>query len=109
MRACLGASRPSYAAWRPRRRPSLPKRHRVCCPQRRRPNDPIDEVKHAWEARVRCHRCEKSYVAHEMDRDPSGDHAAICAACATGPAFHAAAREESLAYRRVARQPSQVA
>ena len=44
-----------------------------------------------------------------MDRDPSGDHAAICAACATGPAFHAAAREESLAYRRVARQPSQVA
>ena len=74
-----------------------------------RPNDPIDEVEDAWEARVQCHRCDKSYVAHEMDRDPSGDHAAICAACATGPAFHAAAREESLAYRRVAREPSQVA
>jgi hypothetical protein len=44
-----------------------------------RPYDPIDEVPDAWEARVRCHD-------------------AICAACATGPAFHAAAHEESRAY-----------
>ena len=49
-----------------------------------RPYDPIDEVEDAWEARVRCHRCDKSYVAHEMDRDPTGGHEAICAACATG-------------------------
>lgn len=69
-----------------------------------RPNDPIDEVSDAWEARVRCHRCEKSYVAHEMDRDPTADHEAICAACATGPAFHAAAREESLQYRPTAQR-----
>ena len=38
----------------------------------KRPNDPIDEVEDAWEARVRCHRCDKSYVAQEMDRDPTG-------------------------------------
>ena len=66
-----------------------------------RPNDPIDEVADAWEARVRCHRCDKSYVAHEMDRDPTGGHEAICAACATGPAFHAAASHEA----REARTP----
>jgi purine-cytosine permease-like protein len=60
-----------------------------------RPYDPIDEVDDAWAARVRCHRCDKSYVAHEMDRDPTGGHQAICAACATGPAFHAAARKEA--------------
>jgi hypothetical protein len=60
-----------------------------------RPHDPIDEVEDAWAARVRCHRCDRSYVAHEMDRDPTGGHKAICAACATGPAVHAAARREA--------------
>ena len=60
-----------------------------------RPHDPIDEVEDAWAARVRCHRCDRSYVAHEMDRDPTGGHQAICAACATGPAVHAAARREA--------------
>lgn len=60
-----------------------------------RPNDPIDEVDDPWEARVRCHRCKKSYVAHEMDRDPTAGHQAICAACATGAAFHTAARHEA--------------
>jgi hypothetical protein len=60
-----------------------------------RPNDPIDEVDDAWEARVRCHRCDKSYVAHEMDRDPTAGHEAICAACATGAAFHTAASREA--------------
>ena len=73
-----------------------------------RPNDPIDEVPDAWEARVRCHRCDKSYVAHEMDRDPSGGHEAICAACATGPAFHSAAREESNQHNRSAPAPAGV-
>jgi hypothetical protein len=44
---------------------------------------------------VRCHRCDKHYLARETDRDPSADHQAICAACATGPAFYAAARNEA--------------
>jgi purine-cytosine permease-like protein len=62
-----------------------------------RPHDPIDEVDDPWEARVRCHRCEKSYLARETDRDPSAGHQAICAACATGGAFYSAARRESQA------------
>ena len=61
----------------------------------RGPYDPLDEVEDPWEVRVRCHRCDKSYVAQEMDRDPTADHQAICAACATGPAFYAAARHEA--------------
>ena len=60
-----------------------------------RPYDPLDEVDDAWGARVRCHVCDKSYVAREMDRDPSAGHQAICAACATGRAFHAAAHREA--------------
>jgi purine-cytosine permease-like protein len=60
-----------------------------------RPNDPALEVDDPWEARVRCHRCEKSYLAREMDRDPTAGQQAICAACATGTAFYAAARREA--------------
>jgi purine-cytosine permease-like protein len=59
-----------------------------------RPYDPLDEVDDAWEARIRCHACDKSYVAREMDRDPAAGHQAICAACATGARFHAAAHRE---------------
>ncbi|GAA3251045.1 allantoin permease [Pseudonocardia petroleophila] len=47
-----------------------------------RGNDPRDEVDDAWEARIRCHVCDLSYVAIEMDRDPSAGGAAICSACA---------------------------
>jgi purine-cytosine permease-like protein len=61
-----------------------------------RPYDPLDEVDDAWEARIRCHACDKSYVAREMDRDPAADHQAICAACATGRAFHSAAHREHI-------------
>ena len=51
-----------------------------------RPDDPTDEVDDPWEARVRCHACDKSYIAQEMDRDPTAGHQAICAACApAGP------------------------
>jgi purine-cytosine permease-like protein len=60
-----------------------------------RPNDPALEVDDPWEARVRCHRCEKSYLAREMDRDPTAGQQPICAACATGTAFYAAARREA--------------
>jgi purine-cytosine permease-like protein len=61
-----------------------------------RPHDPMDEVDDPWDARVRCHRCDKSYLAREMDRDPSAEHRAICAACATGTSFYVAARREAL-------------
>jgi hypothetical protein len=60
-----------------------------------RPHDPMAEVEDPWETRIRCHRCDRFYLAREMDRDPSGAHRAICASCATGPQFYAAARRES--------------
>ncbi len=63
----------------------------------RRSHDPRTEVGDVWEARVRCHRCAKAYVALEMDRDPSSGHQAICAACAqaSGAFLKAAHREAS--------------
>jgi len=60
-----------------------------------RSGDPLTEVADPWETRVRCHHCDKSYLAREMDRDPSAEHQAICAACATGAKFYGAARHES--------------
>ncbi|WP_051342612.1 SCP2 sterol-binding domain-containing protein [Pseudonocardia spinosispora] len=61
-----------------------------------RPYDPRDEVADPWESRIRCHACDRSYVAQEMDRDPSAAHHAICCECAAqSPAFLAAARRES--------------
>ena len=59
-----------------------------------RPNDPLDEIDDPWDARIRCHVCDKSYAAREMDRDPVHGHEAICAACATGGKFHSAAHRE---------------
>ena len=47
----------------------------------RRENDPALEVDDPDEARVRCHSCDKSYLAREMDRDPSAGQQAICAEC----------------------------
>lgn len=48
-----------------------------------RGNDPRDEVDDIWEARIRCHTCDHSYIAVEMDRDPSqAGQPAICTACA---------------------------
>ncbi|MFD5555209.1 purine-cytosine permease family protein [Streptomyces sp. NPDC127068] len=48
-----------------------------------RGSDPRDEVDDIWEARIRCHRCDHSYIAAEMDRDPSVEGSpAICADCA---------------------------
>ena len=62
-----------------------------------RGNDPRDEVDDAWEARVRCHVCDRSYVAFEMDRDPSHEGKAICAGCASESAtFYHAAHAEAL-------------
>ncbi|NMI00993.1 purine-cytosine permease family protein [Pseudonocardia acidicola] len=61
-----------------------------------RPSDPRAEVADAWEARIRCHVCDRSYTAVEMDRDPSAGHEAICAGCATAsPSFYRAARIEA--------------
>ncbi|MCM2388195.1 purine-cytosine permease family protein [Streptomyces albipurpureus] len=51
-------------------------------PVLRRGLDPRDEVDDIWETRVRCHRCDHSYIAAEMDRDPSAEGSpAICADC----------------------------
>jgi purine-cytosine permease-like protein len=61
-----------------------------------RPHDPLDEIDDPWGARIRCHVCDKSYAAREMDRDPAAGHQAICAACATGAAFHTAAHREAV-------------
>ncbi|WP_033294069.1 purine-cytosine permease family protein [Amycolatopsis jejuensis] len=63
-----------------------------------RPFDPAQEVADEWNVHVECHKCRKSYVAVEMDRDPTHRHEAICAACATGHEFQAAARAESQRY-----------
>ncbi|MFW0785173.1 cytosine permease [Gordonia sp. CPCC 206044] len=65
-----------------------------------RPHDPRDEVDDMWEARVRCHRCGDSYIAYEMDRDPSADHQPICLACASDDLeFQRAADREAAALR----------
>lgn len=63
-----------------------------------RPFDPVEEVGDAWEERIRCHACDRSYLARETDRDPAAGHAPICAACAsTALAFERAARAEARA------------
>lgn len=49
----------------------------------RRKGDLRNEVQNVWEARVQCHVCDRSYIAIEMDRDPSvAGSPAICTACA---------------------------
>jgi intracellular sulfur oxidation DsrE/DsrF family protein len=59
----------------------------------RRSSDLRDEVDDLTAARVACHVCERSYVAVEMDVDPTADGAPICNACAeTSSAFLGAAR-----------------
>lgn len=61
-----------------------------------RGHDPRDEVDDPWEARVRCHVCDRSYLAVEMDRDPSAGHAPICADHAqASSAFQEAALREA--------------
>lgn len=47
-----------------------------------RPYDPRLEVADPWLSRIRCHACRRSYVAQEMDRDPSSGHLPICCECA---------------------------
>ncbi|BCW51849.1 permease [Arthrobacter sp. StoSoilB13] len=79
----------------------------------RRANDPRDEVEDIWEARIRCHACDHSYIAVEMDRDPSQTgQPAICTACAgLSKEYLAACRNEHLsggiAAADPARQPVQ--
>ncbi|MFF0815198.1 purine-cytosine permease family protein [Rhodococcus sp. NPDC003318] len=65
-----------------------------------RPLDPRNEVDDPWESRVECHRCGDSYIAYEMDRDPSAGHQAICLACASNtPGFLRAAEAEAARHR----------
>lgn len=62
-----------------------------------RPHDPRDEVEDMWEARMRCHACGDSYIAYEMDRDPSAGHQLICLACASDEVgFQRAADREAV-------------
>lgn len=68
----------------------------------RRPYDPRHEVADAWASRIRCETCQRSYVAQEMDRDPSDQHQAICCECAAASqAFLVAARHEGSTAERI--------
>lgn len=49
-------------------------------PVRTTDSDPRDEVEDIWETRVRCHDCDRFYVAVEMDRTALGK--VVCSACA---------------------------
>ncbi|MFC5996290.1 purine-cytosine permease family protein [Pseudonocardia hispaniensis] len=65
-----------------------------------RPHDPREEVGDVWADRVRCHVCERFYVAVEMDRDPAAGHEAICAEHAqANPTFQRAAVRDAAAFR----------
>jgi hypothetical protein len=67
-----------------------------------RPADPRSEVADAWESRIRCHHCGHSYVAQEMDRDPSTGHQAICCECAAASRqFLEAAHHEATTAERI--------
>lgn len=59
--------------------------------------DPRREVDDEWEARIRCHVCDRSYVAREMDRDPSlPGSPTICVACGClSRAYQSACRREA--------------
>ncbi|MHC3366662.1 thiamine permease [Rhodococcus aetherivorans] len=72
-----------------------------------RPFDPREEVADPWESRVQCHRCSDSYIAYEMDRDPSAGHQAICLACASDSSdFLRAADAEAAAHRSLTVEPA---
>ena len=73
------------------------------------PERPRARGRRPGEARVRCHACDRSYLAREMDRDPSAGHQAICAECGStsGPFYHAARVEaKALADGGQAREPA---
>jgi hypothetical protein len=55
------------------------------------------DVNDLWNDRIQCARCDKSYVAIEIGRDPSNGHRLICASCATGRNFRAATLAEASA------------
>ncbi|MCV7065582.1 thiamine permease [Mycolicibacterium farcinogenes] len=68
-----------------------------------RTHDPRDEVSDPWSVHVQCHVCARSYIAVEMDRDPSSGYEAICAEHAqSSPVFLHAARREATAERGAA-------
>ncbi|MFM9376566.1 purine-cytosine permease family protein [Gordonia sp. VNK21] len=72
-----------------------------------RPFDPRHDVDDVWDSRIECHRCGDSYIAYEMDRDPSAAHQAICLACASDDLeFQRAATAEAKALRDVEGAPS---
>ena len=63
-----------------------------------------DEVRDPWRTWVKCHACQRSYIAIEMDRNPASEQQAICAGCAEADLeYLEAARNEARAARRSAR------
>ncbi|MET9085880.1 hypothetical protein ABZX77_29050 [Streptomyces sp. NPDC004237] len=73
-----------------------------------RPGDPRAEVDDEWTARIRCARCEKSYVAYEMDRDPSNGDRAVCSLCGdTTVAFYRHAVSEARGGEKLESAPPQ--
>lgn len=50
----------------------------------RRATEPRNEVADVWHQHIKCHVCERSYSAIEMDADPSASQRAICIGCAEG-------------------------
>ncbi|GLO55042.1 hypothetical protein PPUJ20066_10780 [Pseudomonas putida] len=53
----------------------------------RRAAEPREEVSDIWRQHIKCHVCERSYSAVEMDADPSANQQAICTGCAEGNQF----------------------
>ncbi|WMY87508.1 allantoin permease [Pseudomonas shirazica] len=63
-----------------------------------RVGEPRNEVADVWNQHIKCHVCDRSYTAIEMDSDPSADQKAICTGCAEGNhAFLQAVKQESQA------------
>ncbi|QLJ12584.1 hypothetical protein H0H12_19265 [Pseudomonas putida] len=64
----------------------------------RRAGEPRSEVTDVWSQHIKCHICDRSYTAIEVDCDPSTDQKAICTGCAEGNhAFLQAVKQESQA------------
>ncbi|MGP3775379.1 purine-cytosine permease family protein [Streptomyces sp. SDT5-1] len=72
-----------------------------------RGGDLRDQVDDAWAARIKCERCGKSYVAYEMDCDPSNEGRPICSMCGdTTPDFYRHAVVEATAGEEHSPEPA---
>ncbi|MEV5013481.1 purine-cytosine permease family protein [Streptomyces rochei] len=75
-----------------------------------RPDDPRAQVDDEWAARIKCARCHRSYVAYEMDCDPSNEGRPICSQCGdTTPGFYRQSAAEAEARDREEPDPEPAA